>query len=265
MKNFPDTQQLKQLRVLLIGESCYDVYHLGTVTRVSPEAPIPIFDLSNSYTKYGMASNVYDNLVNLGIETHLITKFLENKHRYIDSKSRQQVLRVDEKCNREIDLEDDIVDQLDNLELNNYDALVISDYDKGYISYEIIEKLNNEYHGPIFIDTKKTDLARFQGCVVKINEIEYSKITSYCDSLIVTYGGEKVIYGKDVYTPPKVEVHDVCGAGDTFIAALAFGYLRTNDMRQAILFAMKAAAITVQHIGVYAPTLEQIELKDYSK
>jgi sugar/nucleoside kinase (ribokinase family) len=62
-----------------------------------------------------------------------------------------------------------------------------------------------------------------------------------------------------VYTPPKVEVSDVCGAGDTFLAALTYGYLCTNSIENAIEFANRAASITVQHLGVYAPTLKDME------
>jgi sugar/nucleoside kinase (ribokinase family) len=54
-------------------------------------------------------------------------------------------------------------------------------------------------------------------------------------------------------------VTDVCGAGDTFLAALAYQFLVTNSMPDAVKFANKAAAITVQHVGVYAPRLEEIK------
>lgn len=250
-------QPLKQLKILLVGDSCYDEYHYGTVTRISPEAPIPIFDKTRSYTKNGMASNVYENFINLNTNVHIITQFMEKKHRYIDVRSGQQVLRVDEPCKKEVSF--DSADDIFDLDLNAYDAVVISDYNKGFVSYETIEQIIHEYSGPIFIDTKKRDLARFQGCIVKINEQEYSKITSTCDNIVVTYGSEKVTWNNRQYYPPKVEAHDVCGAGDTFLAALAYKYVETNDMEQAIMFAMKAAAITVKHTGVYAPTFEEIE------
>jgi len=250
-------QQQKQSKILLIGDSCYDEYHFGTVTRISPEAPIPVFDKVKSYMKYGMASNVFDNFFKLGVDVNIITQFMERKHRYIDIKSNQQLLRVDEKCEREISF--DNAEDIFDLDFDSYDALVISDYDKGFLSYDVIEKIISEYHGPIFMDTKKRDLARFQGCIIKINEYEYSKATSYCDSIIVTHGSEKVTYGNDTFRPPKVEAHDVCGAGDTFLAALAYNYTLYGDMNKAIEFAMKAAAITVQHVGVYAPSLEEIK------
>jgi bifunctional ADP-heptose synthase (sugar kinase/adenylyltransferase) len=246
-------QPQKSSKILLLGDSCYDYYHYGEVKRISPEAPIPILDFTHVTKKFGMASNVYDNLKALGVDVHIVTSFSENKRRYIDKKTGQQLLRVDEKINEE---------QYENVEaplFSDYDAIVISDYNKGFLSYEAIEEIIQTFHGPIFVDTKKTDLARFESAIVKINEFEYEKATSYCSSLIVTRGGRNVTYGEDSYTPPRVDAYDVCGAGDTFLAALAFEYLRKNDMERAILFAMKAASITVKHIGVYAPTLEEIE------
>ena len=85
------------MKILLLGDSCYDVYHYGEVKRISPEAPIPVFDLKYSEKKYGMASNVYENLKALGADVHIHTNFKEIKNRYIDIKSKQQLLRVDEK------------------------------------------------------------------------------------------------------------------------------------------------------------------------
>jgi D-beta-D-heptose 7-phosphate kinase/D-beta-D-heptose 1-phosphate adenosyltransferase len=55
----------------------------------------------------------------------------------------------------------------------------------------------------------------------------------------------------------KVEVADVCGAGDTFLSALAYQYLITNDIELSIPFAIRASEITVQHMGVYAPDLRE--------
>ena len=60
------------------------------------------------------------------------------------------------------------------------------------------------------------------------------------------------------YASHKVDVTDVCGAGDTFLAALVFQYLTTNNIDLAIPFANKAASITVQHMGVYAPNIKEI-------
>ncbi len=202
-------------------------------------------------------SNVLENFRALGVEPEYQTHFFENKNRYIDRKSKQQLLRVDQKIDEEgIDR---IIHQLNIY--NGVDVIVISDYNKGFVTYDDIHRIRNDFDGPIFIDTKKTDLAGLGDCFFKINQDERKRLVSEppVDNLIVTFGGENVKWGNQLYFPPKVEAYDVCGAGDTFLAALVFEYLRKNDMEQAILFAMKAAAITVQHIGVYAPKLEEIE------
>tara|TARA_B100001939_G_scaffold25753_3_gene20846 strand:+ start:5563 stop:6318 length:756 start_codon:yes stop_codon:yes gene_type:complete len=241
----------KQYKILLIGDSCYDEYHSGSVSRISPEAPVPIFDMKSTVIKKGMAYNVYNNLVNLGVKVHIITEYSERKHRYIDSKTGQQLLRVDEKIKKQF------VDTAEET-MNGYDAVVLSDYNKGFIQDYEIKKIRSKFGGPIFVDTKKKNLSQFDGCFVKINQYEYEQAESLTDELIVTYGSKKVEYKNRSYIPPKVETHDVCGAGDTFLASLIFKYLEEYDMDQAIKFAMQAAAITVQHIGVYAPTLKEI-------
>jgi D-beta-D-heptose 7-phosphate kinase/D-beta-D-heptose 1-phosphate adenosyltransferase len=203
-----------------------------------------------------MASNVYENLKALGADVHIVTAFVENKRRFVDVKSGHQLLRVDEKITEEV------YDNFYTTKYNDYDAIVISDYDKGFLSYENIVDVRERFKGPIFLDTKKTNLATFKDIFVKINQAEYAK-SDYLPldetKLIVTYGGEKVVWNNCWYYPPKVNAFDVCGAGDTFLAALAFEFLRKRDIEQAIIFAMKAAAITVQHIGVYAPKLTEIE------
>lgn len=245
-----DTAQLKKFKILLIGDNCIDVYQYGTIDRLSPEAPVPIFVPTHKEERDGMAGNVYKNLVTLGCDVELVCGHRSKKTRLIDSRSRQQIARIDE---------DTKSIPIVNIDPTGYDAIVISDYNKGVVSYELIEKLIASKI-PVFVDTKKTELDRMQGAWVKINELEYSKIKSECSGLIVTRGsaGAEVI-NHNIWEPaPKVEVVDVTGAGDTFLAALTAKYLESNDIRQAVAFANKAASITVQHLGVYAPTLKEI-------
>lgn len=246
------------MKILLLGDSCYDYYHYGEVNRISPEAPIPIFDHVYTKKKLGMMSNVLENFRSLGVNPDYQTYFFENKNRYIDVKSKQQLLRVDQR------IEEEGIDTIiyDGVQFNEYDAIVISDYDKGFVSYDDIKRIRQEFKGPVFIDTKKKYLADIGNCFVKINQYEHKNLISEPkpENLIVTRGDDGVIWNNVLYFSPRVEAHDVCGAGDTFLAALVFEYLRKNcDMESAILFAMKAAAVTVQKIGVYAPTLKEIE------
>ena len=245
-----NTQQQKQFKILLVGDNCVDIYQYGTVDRLSPEAPVPIFVPTHKEERDGMAGNVYANLKALGCDVTLVCGSASLKTRLIDSRTKQQLLRMDN---------DYKSIPIVNVDPTGYDAIVISDYNKGVVSYELIEKLI-ESRLPVFIDTKKTDLARMQGAWVKINELEFSKIKSSCTGLIVTLGEKgAVIPHHEVSMPaPKVEVVDVTGAGDTFLAALAYKWLDTGSINAALFFAIEASSITVQHFGCYAPTLEEI-------
>jgi len=242
-----------KFKILLVGDSCVDEYYIGNCDRLSPEAPVPIIKIIDHYSLPGMAGNVRKNFTALGVDPEYITN-IESivKTRYIDQKSGQQLIRVDT---------EPYVQEwngVTSLKLFEYDAIVISDYNKGFINYGQIEIILKESQVPVFIDTKKTNLARMTGAFVKINSKEYSLAKSYCENLIVTLGGQGARYRGKIYPAPRVEVSDVCGAGDTFLAALTYQYLTTGDIESAIEFANTAGSITVQHRGNYAPTLQEI-------
>lgn len=246
-----NTRQHKSFKILLIGDDCVDVYQLGTVDRISPEAPVMVFCPDEKYSLPGMAGNVKANLENLGCDVDYLHGNTSIKTRLVDSKSGNQLMRIDQD-NRSIPLE------LETAIPDIYDAVVISDYDKGTVTYELVEEIRSTFTGPIFIDTKKTDLKRFEGCTVKVNDLEYSKLISYCTDLVVTHGKNGASYlGYNIPAVP-VEVNDVVGAGDTFLSAMTYQYLKIKNMNSALEFAVKASAITVQHRGVYAPTLEEL-------
>jgi len=243
--------QQRQLNVILIGDSCRDEYHYGSVDRLSPEAPVPIFVSKRVETTRGMAANVEENLKRLGVRVQSYFGAESIKTRMIDEKSKQHILRID----------NDVLCKELNFKNINFDtvvdAYIVSDYNKGFVSYELIENLIASGK-PVFIDTKKTDLKRFEGAFVKINSLEFTNAKSLPSNTIVTMGEHGAMWNQKTYNAPKIEISDVCGAGDTFLASFAYKYLLTLDMDSAISFAIKAASVTVQHIGVYAPTVEEI-------
>lgn len=251
------TQQQKLFKILLIGDDCTDVYQYGTVDRISPEAPVPVFTFNREERRPGMAGNVAANLRALGCDVDYLHGNTSIKTRLIDSRSKQHIVRIDNDVKSTELIFETAIPPF-------YDAVVISDYNKGTVSYEVIEEIIAEsasgVNFPVFIDTKKTDLARFQGAWVKINNVEYKLIKSECSGLIVTLGeaGAWAVHHDIHYPAPKVEVSDVCGAGDTFLAALTYKWCETHNIDTAVQFAIKAASITVQHLGNYAPTLKEI-------
>jgi bifunctional ADP-heptose synthase (sugar kinase/adenylyltransferase) len=248
------SQLQKKFNILLIGDAGDDVYTYGYVNRISPEAPVPVFEPHYTIHKDGMAGNVCKNLEALGCTVNFLHGEVSKKNRLIDHRSKQQLLRMDH------DVESKPI-RFETAIPPVYDAVVISDYNKGTVDYQLIEDLVKEVDVPVFVDTKKTDLARLSGCYIKINALEKSRATSLPDPkhLIVTYGGNGAVWNGWVCPAEIVgDVTDVCGAGDTFLAALVYKFLKTGHIPDAVKFANKASAVTVQHVGVYAPRLGEI-------
>ena len=243
-------QQQKQFKILLIGDSCTDEYVYGVCERLNPEAPVPILKFIKKETKKGMAWNVRENLISFGIEVFIITNEESiTKTRYIDERYNQQFLRVDnEPLLKPMDYE---------LPEEKFDALVISDYDKGFLSTEKVFELVEWFDGPVFIDSKKTKLPK-KSCFVKINDLEYSKLDKPAKNLIITRGSKGAEYRGKLYAGEKVDVFDAVGAGDTFLSALVYFYLKCGRIETAIPYANKAAAIAVSNFGTYILTEEDV-------
>jgi D-beta-D-heptose 7-phosphate kinase/D-beta-D-heptose 1-phosphate adenosyltransferase len=239
-------QQQKQFKILLIGDSCTDEYVYGVCERLNPEAPVPILKYEYVEKQKGMALNVKENLSAFNMEVTMLTqKEPIVKCRYIDKRYNQQILRVDS--------EDDVSPLGNDLPQEKFDALVISDYDKGFITSKKLFELVEWFDGPVFIDSKKTNLP-VDHAYIKINDDEYSKLDNKLknsSNLIVTKGAQGVDYQGKNYPAVGVSVFDVCGAGDTFLSALVYFYLRYGKIDVAIPYANKAAAIAVTHFGTY--------------
>lgn len=258
-----DTQQPKLLNVLVVGDSCVDVYHYGTCDRLSPEAPVPVLKLSHTKRKEGMALNVKRNLESFDINVDILTnRQTITKERYIDIKSKNHLLRFDtgETCK----LQPLTTQEAHQIKFELYDAIAIVDYNKGFIDHSVSKYISTkckEYNIPLFIDSKKNDLSIFEHSIIKINALEASKATSYPKEhdLIITQGDKGAYYNNVLYESKPVEVHDVCGAGDTFFASLIFNFLLTKSLTKAIKFANKCARMTVRKSGVYALTKEDIQ------
>lgn len=248
-------QPPRKFKILLVGDDCVDVYRYGTVNRLCPEAPVPVFEPEREESRPGMAGNVAQNFLNLGCEVTTMLGQASVKTRLIDRRSGQQILRIDQ------DSRSPAIKLVSRIS-QTYDAVVISDYNKGAVDHRLIRDIRKDFVGPVFIDTKKPELAKFKDCILKINEREFQQRKSMGEQLVVTLGDRGAVYHDHgtvtEFDPFKVEVADVCGAGDTFLAALVYRYLFAGDLAEAIGFAMAASAVTVQHLGVYAPTLEEI-------
>ena len=246
---------MKKPTILLIGDNCLDIYYYGDVKRISPEAPIPVLDYVQKEQRYGMGANVWQNLEKLGCTVIFATSGRSIKTRFIDRNTNQHLLRLDEDPPREAARVPIL-----HTGIHPWDAIAISDYEKGSVTKESIDYIKKHYKGPIFIDTKKKDLAQFEGMFVKINQKEYSEATSLPNEhLITTMGDLGASYKGTLYKAIKSDVCDPCGAGDTFFASLIYKYILSQNIEDSIKFANAASSITVKHVGVYSPTIEEIE------
>ena len=244
------------MKVLVIGDACEDVYIYGDCSRLAPEAPIPVFVPQDKTTNGGMAMNVFANLKSLGTDCDILHNVEEiTKTRYVDTKTNHIFLRVDTDDKKLKRVEEN---NLDKDFLNQYDAIVISDYNKGFLTEEDIEKIC--YNHPLtFMDTKK-NLGRWaKDCTwIKINEEEYNKTFNkianlghiFDDKLIVTLSEKGCRYKGDIFPVEKVEIKDLSGAGDTFLASFVSDYLKNKNATQAIIFANECATQVVQKRGV---------------
>lgn len=190
----PIIKSLKQGSFLVIGDLMVDEYEIGSVSRISPEAPIPVLDFIKRVRRAGGAANVAMNLVGLGNMVELVgvigddeagqwlKGFLDNhgvgtKGIYSDGKRptirkvrysspQQSILRVDYENTEQI--EHSLVRKIATyvkryIQENHVDGVLVSDYNKGLIVNQgkensFIEMIEHLKKKPLLIgvDTKKS-------------------------------------------------------------------------------------------------------------
>jgi D-beta-D-heptose 7-phosphate kinase/D-beta-D-heptose 1-phosphate adenosyltransferase len=243
-------------KIVVIGELCHDVFVYGECKRLSPEAPVPVFNPIHSVENLGMAGNVVANIntidSNIGISFyHSLEKI--TKTRYVDKKTNHLFLRVDDepRVNR-ILISETLIS-----EIKEADAVVVSDYNKGFLSEDDLYTISKLARFAI-VDTKKRmnpiHLSHFN--FIKINEHEANQgvADELKEKTIVTLGPKGAMYMDTLYpSPHPKETIDVSGAGDTFLAAFVTKYLETEDVNISITFANKMSAIVVSKRGVATP------------
>ena len=246
-------------KILVIGDSCIDRFHYGTVDRICPEAPCPVFLPTYQTENYGMALNVYNNIVGLArlwgkdVKVHKVTNAKHPvKTRYVEERSNQMIMREDV---------DDIIQPVKlgsyNIDWDSFDCTIVSDYNKGFLSEEKMHDISL-MSKLCFLDTKK-QLGEWanQYDFIKINNYEWdkSKHTNHSgiwnNRVIITKGKDGAEYNGKQYPASEVKnVVDISGAGDTFLASLAFQYLITGSIHEAIKLSNEAAGLVISKKGV---------------
>jgi len=178
--------------IAIIGDVMLDQYFCGNVSRVSPEAPVPVVDITSETYHLGGAANVAQNLKSLGCKPilcgllgndNLGNSFLEicdkmgldtfglfrDKNRITTVKTRiigngQQIVRMDKEITTPINIEGEVffVDTLKSLP--QLDGIIFEDYDKGTINKNLIKKIitfAKKNNIPIFVDPKFNNFSNY--------------------------------------------------------------------------------------------------------
>tara|TARA_E500000331_G_scaffold281784_1_gene275338 strand:+ start:964 stop:1710 length:747 start_codon:yes stop_codon:yes gene_type:complete len=244
------------IKILVIGDSCVDKFIYGNCDRICPEAPVPVFNPINITENGGMAKNVQSNIKSLDVYCDIMTnEELIVKTRYVDSKTNQMLIRVDEH---------DYVKKRINLKklkdvIHKYDSVVVVDYDKGFLNEDDLKEIVSIHKNVFFHTKKKLSWNYIKARFIQINQYEYKNTYKEVedmkghieDKLIVTYGDKGCYHQRKLYPPSrKVEARDLSGAGDTFMAAFVVSITEGRGINTAIEFAQNCSADVVEKRGV---------------
>lgn len=207
--------------IIVIGDIMLDEYLIGTVDRISPEAPVPVVDLQQQSFRLGGAANVAFNLSTLGVKVLLIGvigddtsgKILKNelikkgispdyiaidKDRHTTRKTRviahnQQVVRIDRETRDPISEKiETMIIEIFKKTVNKVDGIIISDYFKGVITERVVKeivevgKAEGKFIG---VDPKEKHFSYFRGVsIITPNQKEAGVIV-----------GRKLVSDDDVF------------------------------------------------------------------
>jgi len=246
------------MKVLVFGELCQDKFIYGSSKRLSPEAPVPVFVPERVEVNPGMAGNVVQNLKSIcQCDVKLISQIVKiTKTRYVDDKSNHMFLRVDE---GESSVDSFILNSEIIKEISESDIVIVSDYDKGFLSSSDIILIGKSSKLSIIDAKKKLNREILDSFTfIKLNENEFKNNSELVDGfenkLLITLGIRGCQWNGQTFSSvdPKVTM-DVSGAGDTFTASFISKYYLTNNIKESIQFANKMASIVVSKRGVKTP------------
>ena len=306
--------QNKVPKILVVGDLMIDHYLWGSSERISPEAPVQVVDVDSESTVLGGAGNVINNLNALGALVDVIsvigecetskelkdllfdikveTQYLiTQKNRIMSKKSRiiaaqQQVVRYDRESTSEINNKSQVaILKAFKKIVNNYDVILLSDYGKGVLTFELTQSLisiANKNKKKVLVDPKGLNYLKYNGAyLLTPNKKEASEATNsfikdnksltkaiktlkkQCNleiSLITLSDQGVAIFDNELRIHPTVarEVFDVTGAGDTILASLGFALSCNKNIDQAVKFANLASGVVVGKIGSATATLNEI-------
>jgi rfaE bifunctional protein kinase chain/domain len=295
--------KFQDVNVLIVGDIMLDSYIYGDVKRISPEAPVPILNKTEESFKLGGAGNVALNckalganptiisyigddnygstvselLEGSGIKAHMISngKPTTVKKRIISGNTH--LLRIDIEDTKDIvDLKEEVMKYYMR-ELANNDVVILSDYNKGLLTYENISnlidiakdnnkivvvdpKINNfkEYRGVDLIKPNLKELHKGLWNNELIDEeldgvIRLSKAQMDVESIMVTLSDKGIYWNGEKefqIDSHKIELADPCGCGDTVISVASILKYLDIDEKLMVEISNVAGSMVCEHFGV---------------
>lgn len=319
-------RRFSENRIMVVGDVILDEYLEGTVDRISPEAPIPVVNLINNRDRdirLGGAANVFNNLVSLGGKILLCGvigddeegRFARERIRAMGAdaeglvldrdrptivKTRiiahhQQVIRLDREEKRPVSeesrqaLSDYISGQLDDL-----DAIIFSDYEKGVITKELLETvlpLAAKKGVAVAVDPKFTNFRYFRGATIVVpnrkeasgfvrqeitdddsalSAARYIQHSLESECVLVKLGARGMMLldqdgGTTFIETAAEQVYDVTGAGDTVISTLVSAKTAGATWEEAARIANLAAGIVIHYVGTTVIKIDQLKKAIFEK
>jgi D-beta-D-heptose 7-phosphate kinase/D-beta-D-heptose 1-phosphate adenosyltransferase len=303
-------------RILVLGDLILDRFIWGSVSRICPEAPVPVVEINTESTRLGGAANVAANIRSLGgmpvpigvVGDDPEGRNLREMFRCIDSevsglvvdekrptsiKTRiiahhQQVCRTDREDRSPLSgaVQAKVVDKFKKA-LGTADAVIISDYAKGFVSRSLLRQVlpRSKAAGKVVcVDPKMIDFSVYSPATVvtpNVSEIgqgagspvsgtrdlvrAVNKVLNIpgIEHLLVTRGEEGMaLFGnrsRPTYIPTVArEVFDVTGAGDTVISTLTLGLVSGLSVLEAAVLSNMAAGIVVGKLGTASVSADEL-------
>lgn len=302
--------KIKDINVLVIGDIMLDRFVYGSVDRISPESPVPVLSIKREDMMLGGAGNALANLHSLkakarilavvgddteGRQVHEIAQKMgfdtaglivaegrptTVKTRYLAG--HQQLLRTDYESISEPsqDIVKTMLEYVQNALDNDLKAVLISDYGKGLLSKDLLQKIikmARKKNVPVLVDPKGRDYSIYAGAsLVTPNKKELSEATngmrvdsdedvitaarklidqSKIDAVLATRSRDGMTIVHKSKSEPQhfrtadIEVFDVSGAGDTVIATVAAALAAGGTLEDAAALANIAGGIVVAKVG----------------
>ncbi len=310
--------KFKNARIMVIGDLMVDEYIWGNVSRISPEAPVPVVSVTSESLRLGGAGNVVNNIHSLGgkvcvggvvgrdpmggkVLHDLLMLGVETKGVIVDPKKvttvktriiaqHQQVVRYDREVVGPMPSEN--IDQILAVlkeRLGELDAVLVSDYGKGVVCEELVERTRSLVLGAgkiLAVDPKVKNVPFFREVTVitpnhyeaaeaagrwiqneddlmAVGEILLKRLQA--KAVLITRGEKGMSLfqanGEVTHIPTVAkDVFDVTGAGDTVISVLTLALAAGAAAPEAAVLSNYAAGIVVGEVGTV--TLKSGDLED---